>query len=486
MTHLALFSLHRVAEHIRNLKTLATNDKIEYLRKALEKDDIFRRCLVACYSEKSVFHITKFTDSYEALNALLTPDKVHKALEYFGIQEVQEDAILLALKKLAQQTGVSDKDKYYLSILSAVDSDTYAVVLMICNKDMCCNISVKTINKARHNLIHETPYQRCSTMSAFNNIQFDPEAIIQCKANGMFAYCICTPSGVSFTSRNGKDIKQLDVLKNKLLNPGKLLKFGRERSLLSYVKKEPFVLMGELRVFNKKGEIMPRKEGNGILSSCIHGTAQPEHLDNVFYTVWDYISLGEFRSKKSARVYRDRWYTTAHIVQEFSDPSVLRLIEFAYVKNKSECNAFYEKMVQQGEEGAIVKDLKTLWKDHTSTTMVKMKPSYDCDLEISGVIEHTKKKGWMGSLILKSSDGKVQVNVGSGFTDEQRQMDWESLKGKIVSIETEGLIKDKNSPVYSLYTPSFIELRTDKTEADSFTDISSAISKLEGRSRWRE
>lgn len=484
---MAIHTLKEVADKIRILQnTSATNDKVELLKTFL-KDDIFRRCFVAAYSETADFRINKLPERrQESVWSEVQSSAEYFGLKYSSIDDVPKDLVLRVLKKISRQRGVSKSDKFHLSRIANIDSDTYAVTEMICKKDMYCKVSASTLNKAVPGTVFVTPYQRCSPMSAFGNIVFNPEAIIQNKANGLFAYCIIqnvngTPK-ITFKSRRGHTIHQLEHLKSKLCTKTKDMQFGKEHWIFADSQEE-IVLMGELRVFEHDGTIMPRTKGNGIISSCISGTADAEYLDSIFYTVWDCIPLVDFRCAKTKIPYRTRFYTTTTYVHAVDNPRVLQTIPFKYVKNRKEANEFYKEMIQQGEEGAIIKNLSVLWQNNTSTDMVKMKPIMEVEMKIMYVVPHTKKEGWMGALVLQSADGEVNVNCGSGFTDADRQLNWKKSIGKIVSIETEGLIQDKRTKAYSLYLPVFVELRADKTEANTLKEIQNMDIRPEGREK---
>ncbi len=78
----------------------------------------------------------------------------------------------------------------------------------------------------------------------------------------------------------------------------------------------------------------------------------------------------------------------------------------------------------------------------------------------------------MGALVLESSDSLVKVNVGSGFTDEQRdKYTRENTVGKIVAVKYNARIQDKKTLQHSLFLPVFLELREDKDHADSASSI---------------
>lgn len=483
-----MYSLKSVHEKISVIKnTSSTNDKIKLLEEYLE-DIVFREVITLAYSENTNFYISNFKHPFDSSRLLLENSDFEKAKKLFEVEAVNEFFFLNILKNISSKSGITNEEKLTLNKIISIDRETYNVISAICSKDLSCGINVKSINKAFPNLINTTPYQRCSTMKHFGNIDFNSGPIIQCKANGMFAYMIVDWDNreipkITFKSRSGSIFKQLDTLINKILKQPSKLKFGSSRGILSALSKDSVVLMGELRVFDDFGEIMNRQEGNGILTSCLYGTANEKYLDKIFYTIWDIVPLEDYNNKESSLLYSYRFFTTSSYVNLVNNDRVLRIIPFEYVKTKEEANNFYLKMLKEGEEGAIIKNRNALWKDNTSTDMIKMKPIMECDMKIVGVTKHLKKSGWMGALELESSDGKVKCLCGSGFTEDDRGIDWKKNIGKIVSIETEGLIQDKKSDIFSLYLPVFIEIRNDKRKANSLKEIQEIELNTSGRKR---
>ena len=74
----------------------------------------------------------------------------------------------------------------------------------------------------------------------------------------------------------------------------------------------------------------------------------------------------------------------------------------------------------------------------------------------------------MGSLTAETEDKKIRVNVGGGFSDEQRKLfTKENVVGKIIEIEYNQRTSSKGRDTDSLFLPRFIELREDKDIANS-------------------
>jgi hypothetical protein len=82
-----------------------------------------------------------------------------------------------------------------------------------------------------------------------------------------------------------------------------------------------------------------------------------------------------------------------------------------------------------------------------------------------------KATNMMGSITLKSSDGLIVTDCGSGFSDMDR-MDWwlnsEERIGSIVTVKANDIISKRGSKIASLFLPIYIDHRLDKTEADSY------------------
>ena len=151
------------------------------------------------------------------------------------------------------------------------------------------------------------------------------------------------------------------------------------------------------------------------------------------------------------------------------------IIPYKIVNNIAEAEAHFVELLEQGEEGTILKNFCGLWEDTRSKHLVKMKAEKDCDLEIIGWTEGTGKfKGMVGSLQCASSDRIVDVNI-SGFPDKLRKEitnTIDELIGTIVAVKYNERITSEGRPgMFSLFLPRYEEFRTDKTVANSSNEI---------------
>ena len=85
----------------------------------------------------------------------------------------------------------------------------------------------------------------------------------------------------------------------------------------------------------------------------------------------------------------------------------------------------------------MIKDPKSFYECKRSTSWLKSKPFIEISLEVKNYEEGTgRNKGKLGAIIAEGEDnGKFfKLNIGSGFTDLQRQNFWnnkEKLIGQI-------------------------------------------------------
>ena len=119
---------------------------------------------------------------------------------------------------------------------------------------------------------------------------------------------------------------------------------------------------------------------------------------------------------------------------------------------------YYDEILAQGFEGIVIKNLNGIYECKRSYNWMKMKPVLSEDLEIVSIKQGTGKYEYMlGAFICKLSNGEM-VNVGSGYTDEERYTFYDkSVIGKIIEVKYQEKTKDG-----SLRFPRFVRFRNDK------------------------
>lgn len=376
-----------------------------------------------------------------------------------------DEAIRLINLNICTRSISGNEAKGYLADIYAklpTDEDRELLELMI-KRDLRCGVGIKSVNKAfGADTVTYTGYMRCSGFNkkTAKNINFKVGAFSQLKSDGKFANSYALKSGPEFSSRNSTNMNDLQRY------------IGDEIALLGSEYPTEMVFHGEL-LAERDGKILPRGEGNGLFNS-LEQTGEPLPSDvTVRLNVWDAIPLSEFKKGVYKIEYNTRFATLENAINACNLDSV-RLTPYRMVYSFGEAVDHFRGMVSAGLEGTVLKDRGNIWKDHTSTTQLKLKVEFECELR---VVEFKEGKGknasTFGSLICESADGRLRVAVG-GFTDAMRKKiykhrtEWIS---KIITTRANSTIKDKRSDLWSLSHPRFIEERTDKFVADTLDQI---------------
>lgn len=456
-------SLRSVHEKIDTLsKTPGTNDKIALLKTYL-KDELFKKVVKLTYTQTYSYNVKNFPE-----------------FNPIGFCDRGFEFVLPILGILVKQRGADNNLKTRLFQAASLDRESYEVVKLICDRDLNCGIAARSINKAVPGTVKILSYMRCATSKHIEKLNLDEgeECCAQCKADGAFANMMVDAEGkISFFTRSGQFLKGLTVLKSRIKRTEPKIKWGARVGL----DNDPFnmyhdrVFHGELRIFNEDGTIMPRKTGNGLIKKHIDGTYDPEIAKRIFYTAWDCVTTEEFFDGVSDIKYRTRFFTVTSLASRIGNDRAFRVIENEPVDSLEAAHFFFRRMRLKKEEGAIIKRWDGIWEDNQSGSFdcIKIKHSFECELRVTGW-NYGKKGGkfehTVGSVRCESECGKLVVNV-SGLSDEEREWDWDMMVDSIITVEAESIITAKNKDTVSLYTPSFVEIREDRTKADTLERI---------------
>jgi len=120
--------------------------------------------------------------------------------------------------------------------------------------------------------------------------------------------------------------------------------------------------------------------------------------------------------------------------------------------------------VDGGYEGVMIKDIDAPYECKRSHAWLKAKPFIEVSLEIADVEEGTgRNEGRLGALVCSGVDDERQitVNVGSGFSDDQRTEFYsvrDLLPGQIVEVRADAVTQNQDG-TYSLRFPRFLRFR---------------------------
>ena len=376
-----------------------------------------------------------------------------------GIHTITFSDALKQLHKLSRReyTGNAAIDML-TNILESLPDTEAKVIERIIQKDLKCGIAAATVNTVWPKLVHEYPCMLCTASDEKVISKFEFPAMVQLKMDGMRFNAIVKNGKVEYRSRNGKEIHGIQHLDEAFLNMG---------------GSKDYVFDGEL-VVNDKGVLLDRQTGNGILNKAVRGTISDLESHKIRATIWDVIDYEDFTVGYSSVPYEDRF----KILKESILGDAISLVEHQMVEDIASARETFNSYLAAGQEGIILKAIDAPWEDKRVKHQLKFKGELECDLRICGVEEGTGKYvGKLGAIVCESeesADGKyITVNVGSGFSDEQRVDLWHirnELHAKIVALKYNSRIKNKQGKD-SLFLPIFLEIREDKEDADTYENI---------------
>ncbi len=324
----------------------------------------------------------------------------------------------------------------------------------ILQKDMRCGLSEKTINNvATKNSFekYKIPVFSCQLAQdcELHKKKLTGKKFLEVKLDGVRAVTIIYTSGnIDIFSRNGKELNNFDHIKTEISNCINL-------SSLS----ESLVLDGEITSKNFQ-ELMKQ----------IHRKDSIQNDDASLY-LFDILPLKDFQKGIFKHPFEERIIKLKNFYENFlATSNKIKLINSKLVdldtsSGMNEFKKFNEYSILNGYEGMMIKDPSSYYECKRSTSWLKSKPFIEISLEVKSCEEGTgRNKGKLGAIIAEGKDnGKYfKLNIGSGFTDFQREEFWsnkEKLLGKIIEIRADSISKSQDGKNWSLRFPRFKTFR---------------------------
>ena len=321
---------------------------------------------------------------------------------------------------------------------------------MLC-KDLKIGITSTTINKVWPELIPVFDVQLATSIEKFNIDFFHGKKMyVTEKFDGIRCVCIIRNIyDIKLYSRSGKEILGLnDVIKD-------IRKFKEDNNL-----KDGIVLDGELLKVN------PNNLNSGDLYRGTVSIVNSKSLDkkDIEFNIFDWLALKDFEFGKSSLSYHDRRVDLDLLENNTEFIKIAPIIYYGSDLNK--VLEIGQEFIASGKEGIMI-NLDEKYECKRVKHLIKVKGIYTVDLEVVDIERGTgRNKNRLGALVCRYKDGTT-VNIGSGFTDREREDLWvdDFIIGSIVEIRYTEESKNKNGE-YSLRFPRFMGKRLDKEVAD--------------------
>lgn len=458
----------KLVESIKELeKTSGTNDKLKILNDLKDVE------IAKDFFEKSLS--TEYTFGVKKLPDYKKEDEPDRESMYHYVETAYTRLI----------NYKTDIQAYLEQCLTTLREDEYDLFCRICKKDPSCGVAEALVNKVWPGLIDNgvklckaVPY----TKEAIEKVGYP--CYIQRKEDGARCICIIDKFGnVELLSSSGKTYQNLTDLESELAERGK-------QFLMAMVyHNEPWsakvVLDGELLLESESGETVERQTGNGVLNKSIKGTITSDEAKKVRFVIWDALRFEEYFGKTKNKIpYDERLEQARRFVNtrpEGLTTKLVSVVKTSVAHSPEEITEAFQEELNAGKEGIIVKQINFIWENKRTPNQVKFKLELDSTLRVTDWIpgqKGTKYENQLGALVCQSSDGKIRVNVGTGFSDEFRSSFPDTFKASepmFIEVRSNGIISQKDTDgdteAYSLFLPRMVEVREDKTEADSFETI---------------
>ena len=381
----------------------------------------------------------------------------------FGLKQIPEkkdvdgaglswDNFTLALTGFITReiTGNTARDMIAAMMKSATKSQWNGWYRRILIKDLRCGASEKTVNKVVEKKWpdYAIPVFSCQLAhdSANHESKVTGQKLIEVKLDGVRVITIVRADGrVDMFSRNGKELTNFPHICEQISSVIK--QKGSSKSM-------DVVLDGEIMSSSFQD-----------LMKQVHRKDNVEAGDAVL-NLFDVLPLADFE-----KGFYDKDQTTRSSMVKFWVETNQHLIpNVTYVANelvdldtdagKKRFKEINQKAIDGGYEGIMIKDPNAGYECKRSTAWLKLKPFIEVSLSVLDVEEGTgRNQGRLGAFVCGGTDdGKdIVVNVGSGFTDSDRDVFWNSrsdLLEQIVEVRADAITQNQDG-TYSLRFPRF-------------------------------
>ena len=330
--------------------------------------------------------------------------------------------------------------RYFIENQPEEDREFYEQMI---TKSFRLGADAKLVNKCIPNLIPTFDVQLGTSIEKVKLLG-NEKIFISRKLNGTRTAFV----GDKCMTRQGKEYKGLDHIIS---------------DLQKIVGTEMFV-DGELLYKNKDGlsDSEAFQKGTGIAMS------KDNDKSELKLVIFDMFPLDEFWSGKSKEPYSNRKKHLIELGEKIIELGTdnLEIVHMCYEGyDHSEIWKWLDYAERHDWEGVIL-NLDTPYECKRTKNLIKVKKFYTYDLEVIGVEEGTgRNKGTLVALVVKYKNNTV--NVGSGFTDEERSYYWnnqDKIIGRVIEVKYKEITTDKKTGLESLQFPVYVGLRENGKE----------------------
>jgi DNA ligase-1 len=315
-------------------------------------------------------------------------------------------------------------------------------------KDLRCGVSEKTVNK----MVGEEyaiPVFSCQLAhdSANHESKVSGCRLIEVKLDGVRVITIVYPDGrVDQFSRNGKELVNFPHIKEQIAR-------GIDAAFT-----EPMVFDGE------------------VMSSSFQDLMKQVHrkdnvaADDAVLHLFDVVTLARFNeghvpvSQELRSSALELWYRRHQDAMPNVTVVGQELVDLDTEAGQQRYREINAQAIEGGYEGIMLKDPKAYYECKRSVAWLKLKPFIEVSLNVVDFEQGTgRNAGRLGAIICEGvdDDRRIRVNVGSGFSDINRDDYWldrEAIIGHVAEVRADAVTQNQDGS-FSLRFPRFLRFR---------------------------
>ena len=311
-------------------------------------------------------------------------------------------------------------------------------------KDLRCGVSEKTVNNVakKMNLNFRVPVFSCMLAhdGAKHPKKIKGDCLVEYKYDGVRVVAIVKKNKATLYSRNGKIFNNFAHIENALSKP--------EYNNIVF---DGEVMSDDFQALMKQ---VYRKSG--------------ANTEDAYLALFDMLPLKEFNEGRSKLNSLERKQELNKLSKTFGSEIKLvdyEIINFDNEQGQEKFSEMNKEALEKGFEGLMIKPNNNYYECKRSHAWLKIKPFIEVTLKVIDIQEGTgKHEGKLGAFSVEGEDdGKFfSLSVGSGLTDEQRDMYWadkDKLIGRLIEVRADAITKSIEGEHFSLRFPRFKTFR---------------------------
>ena len=416
--------------------------------------DTFLKLAGMCYNPYVTFGVRKISDNQESDREYANPyPEFIELLEQLKERKLTGNDAIDAVAKMSLQFSSDEWNNFCAPVI---------------RRDLRAGFSVATINKVCKKTDYEVPVFKCQlATNGDGRPEMSGTKRLEPKLDGVRVLMVVSmepgmydhPEPVATCySRNGKIFENFTHIEDQVTtNVRKIITLlGNDIGNCT----KGFVFDGEVvgASFNELMKQARRKTD--------------AKADDTVFHVFDVMPLADFQRGHCNAQFRKRITAMNNLRPLLENLSSVETMSHIIVdldtdEGKQQIKTYSNDMVNAGFEGIMIKDLEAPYECKRNLFWMKWKPTITVDLQVIDIEEGTgRNKSRLGALVCQGTDdGKlINVNVGSGFSDDQRaefygnQFD---VIGETVEVLCDAVSQNQDGS-YSLRFPRFVRFRDDK------------------------